>query len=164
MNNWDEYDIYEGMNERDKTIFNLILWIFLSFVAGIFCLMLVYFEFKSYNDLKKSGDWIVCEARYVDTTRGEVFDFDGDKTSIYIHHFEYEAPDGKIYEHLEKSKYKHKDRVSYELVVKNNSYSKSRMKPYEVSGLDDLFKMGIFFLIASFIMIIIFRFRGRLIV
>ncbi len=146
MNYRDRYDGFDSSVTVGKENIESLATILLIFIVGILLLVGNIANIKEYNEAKKSGDWVVCEARYVTSTCKEVENSEGDKSKIYTLYFEYEAPDGNKYEHVEKSRKKAKNRDTYELIAEKDRYWKSRMKPFEACGVDATFILGIIIL------------------
>ncbi|MBE5879634.1 MAG: hypothetical protein E7288_06630 [Lachnospiraceae bacterium] len=128
---------------REGEQFGELFAILFLWVIGFLIVIGYIVEIKEYNEAKKSGDWIVCEATLIDSYSEYYEDSDGDRYKQYFHVFEYEAPNGKTYEHVEKTGKEAKDRLYYEVLVKEKKNSESIMRPFEASGVDVTFIFGI---------------------
>ncbi len=155
MRYWDRYDGLDSSSTMEKDKLGIFLAIPALFLIGAFFLFVHIVNIKDYNDDKKSGDWVVCEAEYVTTKYKEERDSEGRKRTRYFHYFEYEAPDGTVYEHVEKSDKDIKVRDSYELLAQKDCYYESKMKPFEAAGISWSFWMGIIFVTVPVVLVII---------
>lgn len=156
MNYWDRYDGLDSSATMEKDKVGALFGVAALFLFGVFFLFLNIVNVKDYYDDKKSGDWVVCEAEYVKTKYKEERDSEGRKRTRYFHYFEYEAPDGTVYEHVEKSDRDIKVRDSYELLFQKECYYESKMKPFEAAGTGWSLWAGLLFTIVPLVFAIIF--------
>lgn len=119
---------------RDAEAFALIFAIPLLIIIAFLLVLGNVIAEKNYNEAKESGEWIVGEARLVNSDYKAEPDLSGEIRKIYTHVFTYIAPDDNVYYHFEKDDSMVKVRDSYEILMKKNRYTEIKIKPSDLTG------------------------------